>query len=208
MIKLFRLENIVLHYFCPKSLAKMLSGMNWRTSKTLIDSNSSVRMISIQPHQRMKWFYNKVLSSREWANGNIKRFLLIIPSSNWTRLFLLFHLLSRKGFIHFQIYWYPLEAIVSRNVVQSWYYNWYLTMAEICFFIHKSDWRIYWKWLWTRHRMLLGIVSTSMGFFVDIWGRQKVVSLASFGGFFFSFLSGFVTNTYLVILFRFLSGAM
>lgn len=133
MIKLFQLENIVLHYFCPKSLAKMLSGMNWRTSKTLIDSNSSVRMISIQPHQRMKWFYNKVLSSREWANGNIKRFLLIIPSSNWTRLFLLVHLLSRKGFIHFQIYWYPLEAIVSRNVVQSWYYNWYLTIAEICF---------------------------------------------------------------------------
>lgn len=56
----------------------------------------------------------------------------------------------------------------------------------------------------------LGIILTAYfwGFLLDTWGRTKVVSIACFGGFLFSFVSGFVTNTYLMILLRFLSGAM
>lgn len=56
----------------------------------------------------------------------------------------------------------------------------------------------------------LGIVSTSYfwGFLADTWGRQKVLSVAAFGGFFFSLLSAFATNTEAVISLRFLAGAM
>lgn len=56
----------------------------------------------------------------------------------------------------------------------------------------------------------LGIVSTSYfwGFLADTWGRQKVLTVAAFGGFFFSCISSFATNTYAVISLRFVSGAM
>lgn len=46
------------------------------------------------------------------------------------------------------------------------------------------------------------------GFLADTWGRQKIISLGGFGGFFFTFLSAFVANNYSLILLRFLSGAM
>lgn len=56
----------------------------------------------------------------------------------------------------------------------------------------------------------LGIVVTSYfwGFLTDTWGRQKVISVACFGGFLFSFLSAFATQTYVLIALRFLAGAM
>lgn len=55
-----------------------------------------------------------------------------------------------------------------------------------------------------------GLVLTSYfwGFLLDTCGRKRIISLASFGGFVFSFLSGFVTNIYLLLLLRFLSGAL
>lgn len=56
----------------------------------------------------------------------------------------------------------------------------------------------------------LGIVSTSYfwGFLVDTWGRQKVLCISAFSGFFFSFLSAFAPNFYALVLFRFLAGSM
>lgn len=56
----------------------------------------------------------------------------------------------------------------------------------------------------------LGIVSTSYlwGFLVDTWGRQKVLCIAALSGFFFSFLSAFSMNFYLLLVLRFLAGAM
>lgn len=56
----------------------------------------------------------------------------------------------------------------------------------------------------------LGIVSTSYfwGFLVDTLGRQKVLCVAALCGFCFSFLSGFATNTLIMIFLRFLAGAL
>lgn len=55
----------------------------------------------------------------------------------------------------------------------------------------------------------LGIVSTSYfwGFLADVWGRQKVLSVAALTGFCFSFTSAFATNTSVLIALRFLSGS-
>lgn len=56
----------------------------------------------------------------------------------------------------------------------------------------------------------LGIVSTSYpwGFLVDTLGRQRVLCIAAFSGFFFSFLSAFSTHFYVLVVLRFLAGAM
>lgn len=56
----------------------------------------------------------------------------------------------------------------------------------------------------------LGIVSTShiWGFLTDTLGRQKIISIAAFGGFFFSFASAFSPNFYTLAVFRFLTGAV
>lgn len=61
-----------------------------------------------------------------------------------------------------------------------------------------------------RSASFFGIVFTSLfwGFLSDTWGRQKVLSVSAFGGFFFSFPFGFMTNVYAVITFRFFGGAM
>lgn len=56
----------------------------------------------------------------------------------------------------------------------------------------------------------LGIVSTSYvwGFLADTWGRQKVLCVAGLCGFCFSFSSGFATDTTVLIVLRFLAGAL
>lgn len=56
----------------------------------------------------------------------------------------------------------------------------------------------------------LGIVCTShfWGFLADTIGRRKVMRIAAFFGFVFSFLSAFAMNTTMLIVFRFLSGAL
>lgn len=56
----------------------------------------------------------------------------------------------------------------------------------------------------------LGIVSTSYfwGFLADTWGRQKVLSVAALCGFTFSFMSGLATNTTILIILRFMAGAL
>lgn len=56
----------------------------------------------------------------------------------------------------------------------------------------------------------LGIVCTShiWGILADTWGRQKVICVASFGGFIFSFISGWATSTLILILCRFCAGAL
>lgn len=56
----------------------------------------------------------------------------------------------------------------------------------------------------------IGMLSTAYfwGFLTDNIGRKKVLCAASFGGFFFSFISSFVTNTYVLIALRFLCGAL
>lgn len=56
----------------------------------------------------------------------------------------------------------------------------------------------------------LGIISTSYlwGFFVDTWGRQKVLSVATLSGVFFSVLAAFSTRFYLLCILRFLAAAM
>lgn len=55
----------------------------------------------------------------------------------------------------------------------------------------------------------LGIVCTShfWGILADTFGRQKVICIASFGGFIFSFISALATNTIILIFFRFGAGA-
>lgn len=52
------------------------------------------------------------------------------------------------------------------------------------------------------------LASYIWGFLADTWGRQKIISLAGFGGFFFTFLSAWVSNAYLLISLRLLAGAM
>lgn len=56
----------------------------------------------------------------------------------------------------------------------------------------------------------LGIVCTShfWGFLADTWGRQKVLFVATSGGFLFSLVSGFATNTTVLILLRFIAGSL
>lgn len=56
----------------------------------------------------------------------------------------------------------------------------------------------------------LGIVFTShfWGFLADTWGRQKVIRVAAIGGCVFSTISGFAVNTAMLIVFRFLAGAL
>lgn len=55
----------------------------------------------------------------------------------------------------------------------------------------------------------LATISTYFwGFLADTWGRRKVMSIAAFSGFFFSFLSGFMTNIHVLIVLRFLASAM
>lgn len=56
----------------------------------------------------------------------------------------------------------------------------------------------------------IGMLSTAYfwGFLTDTMGRQKILCTAAFGGFFFSFISSFVTNTYGLIALRFLCGAL
>lgn len=56
----------------------------------------------------------------------------------------------------------------------------------------------------------LGTLLTSYfwGFLTDTWGRRKVLAVGALGGFIFSFPSGLVTNIYVLIVLRFLSGAM
>lgn len=55
-----------------------------------------------------------------------------------------------------------------------------------------------------------GIVFSShlWGFLADTWGRKKVLRLAATGAFIFSFLSAFAANKYILILLRFLAGAL
>lgn len=55
-----------------------------------------------------------------------------------------------------------------------------------------------------------GIVVSShlWGFLADTWGRKKVLRLAATGAFIFSFLSAFAANKYILILLRFLAGAL
>lgn len=61
-----------------------------------------------------------------------------------------------------------------------------------------------------RSASFLGIISGSLfwGFLSDTWGRQKVLPVAAFGGFIFSFPFGFITNVYAAVTLRFLGGAM
>lgn len=56
----------------------------------------------------------------------------------------------------------------------------------------------------------LGIVCTShfWGFLADTWGRQKVIRISTIGGFTFSLFSAFATSTHVLILLRFLAGAL
>lgn len=56
----------------------------------------------------------------------------------------------------------------------------------------------------------LGVVCTShlWGFLADTWGRQKVLFVATSGGFVFSLLSGVATNTTVLILLRFIAGSL
>lgn len=55
-----------------------------------------------------------------------------------------------------------------------------------------------------------GIVVTAYfwGFLADTIGRRRVILFASFLTFFSSFLSGFMTNTFLLILSRFFVGCL
>lgn len=55
----------------------------------------------------------------------------------------------------------------------------------------------------------LGVMITSYcwGFLADTWGRQKVIRIAAFGGFIFSFISAFSINTAILIICRFFAGA-
>lgn len=55
-----------------------------------------------------------------------------------------------------------------------------------------------------------GIVFSShlWGFLADTWGRRKVLRLAATGAFIFSFSSAFAANKYILILLRFLAGAL
>lgn len=56
----------------------------------------------------------------------------------------------------------------------------------------------------------LGVVFTShlWGFLADTWGRQKVLFVATLGGFLFSLLSGIATNTTFLVLLRFIAGSL
>lgn len=56
----------------------------------------------------------------------------------------------------------------------------------------------------------LGVVCTShiWGFLADTWGRQKVLFVATSGGFLFSLFSGIATNTTVLILLRFIAGSL
>lgn len=51
------------------------------------------------------------------------------------------------------------------------------------------------------------ITSYFWGFLADTWGRQKVIRIASFGGFIFSLMSAFSINTSILIICRFCAGA-
>lgn len=55
-----------------------------------------------------------------------------------------------------------------------------------------------------------GIVFSShlWGFLADTWGRKKVLRLAAVGAFIFSFSSAFAVNKYMLIILRFLAGAL